>query len=61
MLIIVQKSGKYVAKGPKKHLEVLQNESDKMGIKLDHMKLDLGVNQPTFEITFLATGKKHPE
>ena len=30
-------------KGPKKRLEVLKNEMDKMAIKLNYMKLDLGV------------------
>ena len=40
---LIQKSRKYVAKGPKKRLEVLKNELDKMAIKLNHMKLDIGV------------------
>ena len=37
LLIIIQKSGKYVAKGPMKHLEVLINELDKMAIKLNYI------------------------
>ena len=40
---LIQKSGKYVAKGPKKRLEVLKNELGKMAIKLNYMKLDIGV------------------
>ena len=32
---LIQKSGKYVAKEPKKCLEVLKNELDKMAIKLN--------------------------
>ena len=43
LLINIQTSGKYLAKGPTKHLEVLKNELDKMAIKLNYMKLDLGV------------------
>ena len=35
--------GKYIAKGPKKRLEVLKHELDKRAIKLNHMKLDIGV------------------
>ena len=35
--------GKYIAKGPKKRLEVLKNELDKRAIKLKYMKLDIGV------------------
>ena len=35
--------GKYIAKGPKKHLEVLKNELDKRAIKLNYMKQDIGV------------------
>ena len=31
------------AKGPKKRLEVLKHELDKMAIKLNYMKLDIGV------------------
>ena len=34
---------KYIAKGPKKRLEVLKNELDKRAIKLSYMKLDIGV------------------
>ena len=33
--MLIQKSGKYVAKEPKKCLEVLKNELDKMAIKLN--------------------------
>ena len=40
---LIQKSGKYVAKGPKKRLKILKNESDKRAIKLNYMKLDIGV------------------
>ena len=40
---VIQKSGRYVAKGPKKRLQVLKKELDKMAIKLNHMKLDMGV------------------
>ena len=40
---LIQKSGKCVAKGPKKRLEVLKNELDRIAIKLNHMKLDIGV------------------
>ena len=39
--MLIQKSGNYVAKGPKKCLEVLKNELDKMAIKLNYMKLDI--------------------
>ena len=35
--------GTYIAKGPKKRLEVLKNELDKRAIKLNYMKLDTGV------------------
>ena len=35
--------GKYVAKGPKKRLQVLKNELDKKAVKLNCMKLDTGV------------------
>ena len=35
--------GKYIAKGPIKRLEVLKNELDKRAIKLNYMKLDIGV------------------
>ena len=36
--------GKYIAKGPKKRLEVLKNELDKRAIKLNYMKVeDIGV------------------
>ena len=42
LLINIQKSGKYVAKGPK-HLLILKNELDKMAIKLNYMRLYLGV------------------
>ena len=35
--------GKYIAKGPKKRLEVLKNELDKRAIKLKYLKLDIGV------------------
>ena len=35
--------GKYVAKGPKKRLQVLKNELDKKAVKLNCMKLDIGV------------------
>ena len=35
--------GKYIAKGPKKRLEVLKSELDKRAIKLNYMKLDIGV------------------
>ena len=35
--------GKYIAKGPKKRLEVLKRELDKKAIKLNYMKLDIGV------------------
>ena len=35
--------GKYIAKGPKKRLEVLKNELDKRAIKLNYMKLDISV------------------
>ena len=38
---IIQKSGKCVAKGPEKRLEVLKNELDK-GL-LNYMKLHIGV------------------
>ena len=34
--------GKYIAKGPKKRLEVLKNELNKSAIKLNYMKLDIG-------------------
>ena len=34
--VLFELSGKYVAKEPKKHLEVLKNELDKMAIKLHH-------------------------
>ena len=34
--VLFKLSGKYVAKEPKKHLEVLKNEMDKMTIKLNH-------------------------
>ena len=40
---LILKSGKYVAKGPVKCFEVLKNELDKMAIKLNYMKLDIGV------------------
>ena len=40
---LIQKSGKYIAKGPKKRIEVLKNELDKIAIKLNYMKLDIGV------------------
>ena len=40
---LIQKSGKYVAKGPNKRLKVLKNELDKMAIKLNYMKVDIGV------------------
>ena len=43
LLINIQKSGKYVAKGPNKRLEVLKNELDKTVIKLNYMKLDSSV------------------
>ena len=33
---LTQKSGKYVAKGLKRRLEVLKSESDKMAIKLNY-------------------------
>ena len=32
-----------IAKGPKKRLEVLKHELDKRAIKLNYMKLDIGV------------------
>ena len=35
--------GKYIANGPEKRLEVLKNELDKRAIKLNYMKLDIGV------------------
>ena len=35
--------GKYIAKGPKKRLDVLKHELDKRAIKLNYMKLDIGV------------------
>ena len=35
--------GKYIAKGPKKRLEVLKNELDKRAIKSNYMKLDIDV------------------
>ena len=35
--------GKYIAKGPKKRLEVLKNELDETAIKLNYMKLDIGM------------------
>ena len=35
-------------KGPKKRLEVLKNELDKMTIKVNHMKLDIGVIMQKF-------------
>ena len=35
--------GKYIAKGPKKRLEVLKHELDKRAIKLNYIKLDIGV------------------
>ena len=35
--------GKYIAKGPKKRLEVLKHELDKTAIKFNYMKLDIGV------------------
>ena len=35
--------GKYIAKGSKKRLEVLKKELDKRAIKLNYMKLDIGV------------------
>ena len=34
--VLFKLSGKYVAKEPKKHLEALKNELDKMAIKLNH-------------------------
>ena len=40
---LIQKSGKYVAKGPKKRFEVLKHELCKIAIKLNYMKLDIGV------------------
>ena len=40
---VIQKSGKYVAKGPKKRFEVLKDELDKMAIKLNYSKPDIGV------------------
>ena len=50
---IQKRSGEYVAKGPKKCLEVLKIESDKMAIKLNYMKLNLGViMQKIFHRTF---------
>ena len=35
--------GKYIAKRPKKRLEVLKHELDRRAIKLNYMKLDIGV------------------
>ena len=35
--------GKYIAERPEKHLEVLKNELDKRAVKLNYMKLDIGV------------------
>ena len=35
--------GKYIAKGPKKRLEEPKNELDKRAIKLNYMKLNIGV------------------
>ena len=35
--------GKYIAKRRKKRLEVLKHELDKRAIKLNYMKLDIGV------------------
>ena len=40
---LIQKSGKYIAKGPKKCFEVIKNELDKMAIKFNYMKVDIGV------------------
>ena len=37
---LIQKSGKYVAKGPKQCLEILQNGLDRRAIKLNYIKLD---------------------
>ena len=34
---------KYIANGPKKRLEVLKRELDKRAIKLNYIKLDIGV------------------
>ena len=39
----IQKLGKYAVKRPEKRLEVLKNELDKMAIKVNDMKLDIGV------------------
>ena len=56
LLINIQKSGKYVAKGSKKHLELLKNELDKMAIKLNYMKLNLGVIMKKYSNELLING-----
>ena len=53
---LIQKSGKYVAKRPKKCLEVLKDESDKMAIKLNYMKLDIGVIMQKYSKELLING-----
>ena len=49
--------GKYVAKEPKKRLEVQKNELDKRAMKLNYMKLDEGViMQKIFKRTYKSLG-----